>query len=170
MLDFTARTLHQWARLSIRFQRTGRRCMPFQPLASEPSEDSVCHRLPKSAPVVFGQAIACGRCNASGGTATVATLQREDHAGAPLARHRRRTACSRRKSLCKARRIAAIVSKPHSARKREYKRSQINWFGGDGGSPTRDLGVRSASLYASELRPHLFHPHYNGKLAAILEG
>jgi hypothetical protein len=25
--------------------------------------------------------------------------------------------------------------------------------GGDGGSPTRDLGVRSASLYASELRP-----------------
>ena len=27
--------------------------------------------------------------------------------------------------------------------------------GGDGGSPTRDLGVRSASLYASELRPRI---------------
>ena len=31
--------------------------------------------------------------------------------------------------------------------------SQIAGNGGDGGSPTRDLGVRSASLYASELRP-----------------
>ena len=108
--------------------------------------------------------------------ATPAVVQRQlrhqckDHVGALLARHRRRAACSRRKSVCTARRIAAIVRKPHSVRNRETKSNQINWFGGDGGSPTRDLGVRSASLYASELRPRPFLPHYNGKPAPIFAG
>ena len=54
-----------------------------------------------------------------------------------------------------------IVRKPDSVRNEENKSSRIKRFGGDGGSPTRDLGVRSASLYASELRPRC--SHYNGK-------
>ena len=49
-----------------------------------------------------------------------------------------------------------IVRKPDSVRNEENKSSRIKRFGGDGGSPTRDLGVRSASLYASELRPLSF--------------
>jgi hypothetical protein len=49
------------------------------------------------------------------------------------------------------RHAAKCVNASHNARVKKVL--AVN--GGDGGSPTRDLGVRSASLYASELRPRI---------------
>ena len=91
--------------------------------------------------------------------ATPAVVQKQlRHSDAKItwehyARHWRRTTHGSRKQVCTSRSLGPIVRKADSVRNGENKTNRINWFGGDGGSPTRDLGVRSASLYASELRP-----------------